>query len=59
VRGGLYGQVPDLTRLDSQQNLLYTTDFRQLYATVARDWWGVPPELVVRGPFDAVPFLRG
>ena len=59
VRGGLYGQAPDLNRLDAAQNLQYTTDFRQLYATVARDWWGVNPEPVVRGKFETIPFLRG
>ena len=37
VRGGLYGQAPDLTRLDAAQNALYTTDFRQLYSTVAKN----------------------
>ncbi len=58
VRGGWYGQAPDLTRLDSTQNLLYTTDFRQLYASVARDWWGIKPEAVVRGNFEPLGFLR-
>ena len=58
VRGGLVGQAPDLARLDSSQNLVYTTDFRQLQATVAKGWWGVNPELVVRGRFDQLPLLR-
>ncbi len=58
VKGGLYGQAPDLTRLDGSQNVSYSTDFRQLYATVARDWWGVSAEAVVRGRFEPVPFLR-
>ena len=58
VRGGLYGQPPDLTRLDATQNALYSTDFRQLYATVARDWWGVNPDAVTRGNFEALKFLR-
>ena len=58
VRGGLYGQPPDLTRLDGAQNALYTTDFRQLYSTVARDWWGVSAEAVTRGRFEPVKFLR-
>ena len=58
VRGGLYGQPPDLTRLDGAQNALYTTDFRQLYGTVARDWWGVSPEAVTRGRFEPVKFLH-
>ncbi len=59
VRGGLYGQAPDLTRLDAAQNLVHTTDFRQIYATVAQSWWGVAPEAVVRGKFDTIAFLRG
>lgn len=58
VRGGFYGQAPDLTRLDGTQNLIHTTDFRQLYSTVAQDWWGVNPEKVVRGRFEPVRFLR-
>ncbi|MCJ0762996.1 DUF1501 domain-containing protein [Variovorax terrae] len=58
VRGGLYGPAPELTRLDGTQNLYYSTDFRQLYATVARDWWGVNPDNVVRGRFEPVGFLR-
>ncbi len=58
VRGGLIGQAPELSRLDSSQNLVYTTDFRQLQATVAKGWWGVNPEAVVRGKFDQLPLLR-
>ncbi len=58
VRGGLYGKPPDLTHLDGTQNASYTTDFRQLYATVAKDWWGVKPDTVTRGHFDALGFLR-
>jgi uncharacterized protein (DUF1501 family) len=58
VKGGLVGQSPDLSRLDNTQNLLYTTDFRQLQATVAKGWWGVNPELVVRGKFDQLQLLR-
>jgi uncharacterized protein (DUF1501 family) len=58
VRGGLYGQPPDLARLDAAQNLVHSVDFRQLYSTVARDWWGVDAETVVRGRFDTLPLLR-
>jgi uncharacterized protein (DUF1501 family) len=58
VRGGLYGKAPDLNRLDANQNVLYTTDFRQIYTSVAQQWWGVNAESVVRGKFDALPFLR-
>jgi uncharacterized protein (DUF1501 family) len=58
VRGGLYGQATDLSRLDSNQNVVHTTDFRQMYTTVAEQWWGVKAETVVRGKFDALKFLR-
>lgn len=58
VRGGLYGQAPDLTRLDGTQNVLHTVDFRQLYTTIAQQWWGIDAEKVVRGRFEPVRFLK-
>lgn len=58
VRGGLYGQAPDLNRLDGNQNVLYTTDFRQIYTTVAQQWWGVNADSVVRGKFEALKLVR-
>ncbi|SFB95445.1 Uncharacterized conserved protein, DUF1501 family [Polaromonas sp. OV174] len=58
VRGGLYGQAPDLSRLDGTQNVSYSTDFRQLYASVAKDWWGVKPDTVTRGHFEPLKFLK-
>jgi len=58
VKGGLVGTMPELERLDATQNLVHTSDFRQVYATIARQWWGVPPEKVIRGRFDPLPFLR-
>ncbi|MEY4425923.1 MAG: hypothetical protein RL535_221 [Pseudomonadota bacterium] len=58
VRGGMYGKAPDLNRLDGNQNVLYTTDFRQIYTTVAQQWWGVNSDVVVHGRFDGIRFLR-
>ncbi len=58
VRGGLYGQAPDLSRLGGGQNASYSTDFRQLYATVAKDWWGVKPDIVTRGHFEPLKFIQ-
>ncbi|WP_117211612.1 DUF1501 domain-containing protein [Allorhizocola rhizosphaerae] len=34
VKGGIYGQPPDLKDLDRGGDLKYTTDFRDVYATV-------------------------
>ena len=58
VRGGFFGRAPDLDRLDETQNLVYSTDFRQLYATVAQQWWGVDARTVLGGVFEPIPFLR-
>jgi uncharacterized protein (DUF1501 family) len=35
---GIYGQNPDLNNLDNG-NLVYTTDYRQIYTSVLRDWF--------------------
>jgi len=40
VKGGLYGAYPDLTNLDGNGNMRFTTDFRGLYATVLDRWLG-------------------
>ena len=50
VKGGHYGKVPSLTKLDEGDNLIYTTDFRQVYATMISGWLGVK---------DTRPLLNG
>ena len=40
VRGGHYGKAPLLTDLDENGNMKYTTDFRQVYATLIEGWLG-------------------
>jgi uncharacterized protein (DUF1501 family) len=40
VKGGHYGKVPSLTDLDSGDNLIFTTDFRRVYATMIASWLG-------------------
>jgi uncharacterized protein (DUF1501 family) len=41
INGELYGQMPDLTDLDENEDLKWKVDFRQLYANVLGDWFGV------------------
>jgi uncharacterized protein (DUF1501 family) len=43
VKGGLYGAYPDLTNLDPNGNMRYSSaaDFRGLYATVLERWLGL------------------
>ncbi|MBK1646546.1 hypothetical protein CKO25_18225 [Thiocapsa imhoffii] len=50
VKGGLYGTAPDLTTLD-RGDPVQTTDYRQLYATIAERWWRQPaPAFQTRFP---------
>lgn len=56
VKGGLYGQHPDLARLN-MGNLAYTTDFRTVYATVLERWLGRPSAAIVGGTFAPLPLL--
>ncbi|HYS10575.1 MAG TPA: DUF1501 domain-containing protein [Myxococcales bacterium] len=43
VKGGIYGDYPDLASLDKNGNLKFTVDFRSLYATVLDRWLGQAP----------------
>jgi uncharacterized protein (DUF1501 family) len=57
VKGGLYGERPDLGNLDND-NLRFTTDFRSVYATVLEQWLGAPAEAVLGNQrFETLPFL--
>ncbi len=56
VKGGLYGQHPDLSRLN-MGNLAYTTDFRTVYATVLERWLSRPSAPIVGGTFSQLPLL--
>ena len=38
VRGGHFGQPPDLLDLNAEDNLKHTTDFRRVYASVMDQW---------------------
>jgi uncharacterized protein (DUF1501 family) len=58
VRGGLYGQPPQLDRLDGNGNLPFAVDFRSVYATALDSWWGVPSADVLSGRFAPLPLLR-
>lgn len=52
VRGGHYGQRPSLTALDAGDNLVHTTDFRRVYASVMEGWLGADANAVLKGRFE-------
>lgn len=53
VKGGHYGTRPSLTELDPGDNLIYTTEFRRVYATAIDGWLrlGASQE-VLKGRFE-------
>jgi len=56
VSGGHYGELPSLTELDDGGNLVYTTDFRRVYATAISGWLGHhSTEKLLRGQFEPFP----
>jgi uncharacterized protein (DUF1501 family) len=57
VQGGVYGEPPDLTALDANGNLVFTTDFRSVYATVLDRWLGAPASAVLGGDYGEQAFL--
>jgi len=58
VKGGFYGATPSFSHLDPYGNLIYTTDFRKVYATVLERVLGIEsPEYVLGGSFRAIDFI--
>lgn len=56
ITGGVYGEHPDLTKLDDG-DLKYTTDFRRVYATILDRWLNVPSEKILSSKHEPLPFL--
>ncbi|MCB9880205.1 MAG: DUF1501 domain-containing protein [Planctomycetes bacterium] len=56
VKGGLYGRHPSLVDLD-KGDLVHTTDFRRVYATLLDDWMGADSRTVLGAPFESLRFV--
>jgi uncharacterized protein (DUF1501 family) len=57
VKGGVYGDAPDLGDLDSG-NLRFQTDFRSVYATVLEGWLQADSTAILGQKFSSVGFLK-
>jgi uncharacterized protein (DUF1501 family) len=58
VKGGHYGKVPSLTQLDAGDNLIHTTDFRRVYATMISGWLGYrDTRQLLNGEFETFPLF--
>lgn len=58
ARGGLAGQRPDLTRLDANGDLVFTTDFRSVYSTVLEQWLEADAAKILPRAFPTLDLLR-
>ena len=58
VKGGLYGQTPSLSKLDSSQNVSFNVDFRSVYQEILTSHLGVDGRDVLGASFDRLPFIR-
>jgi uncharacterized protein (DUF1501 family) len=59
VKGGFYGAQPSLAKLDPYGNLVYTTDFRTIYATILEEVLDYgSASTVLGGNFTPIPFLN-
>ncbi len=56
VKGGLYGEVPDLSDLEDG-DLKVKLDFRRVYSTLLDKWLQVPSEQVLDKKYDSLEFL--
>ena len=57
VRGGMYGEQPSLTKLDRNGDLVATTDFRDVYATLLEQVLGTDAERILPGSTHRLAFL--
>jgi uncharacterized protein (DUF1501 family) len=55
VKGGHHGQAPSLSNLNAEGNVLHTTDFRRVYASVMENWMGANSQSLLNGQFDTLP----
>ncbi len=56
VKGGLHGTAPSL-KLERNQDIAFSTDFRRVYATMLERWLNCPPEPVLGAKFESLAFV--
>ena len=57
VHGGIYGEQPSLSDLDSAGNMKVKVDFRSVYATILDKWLGADSQSILGGNYGNVGFL--
>ena len=54
---GFYNETPDLSNLDNNGDLIYTVDFRSIYATILDKWLEINCQSILNKEFDKLNFL--
>ena len=54
---GLYNEAPDLANLDSNGDLKYSIDFREVYATILNNWMEVDDKKILNKSFSKLKFV--
>ncbi|MFC2110287.1 DUF1501 domain-containing protein [Bacteroidota bacterium] len=54
---GFYNEQPNLADLDKNGDLKYTVDFREIYATVLKNWMNVNDEKILNKSFAKMRFI--
>ncbi len=58
VKGGLYGEGPNLGKLDALGNLPYSVDYRAVYQEILGAHLGVDARTVFDQSFEGIPFVK-
>ncbi|MGY5353063.1 DUF1501 domain-containing protein [Wenyingzhuangia sp. IMCC45533] len=54
---GMYNNTPNLSNLDKNGDIKYEIDFRQVYATILKNWLDADPKKVIGKSFDTLNFV--
>jgi uncharacterized protein (DUF1501 family) len=57
VHGGIYGEQPSLSDLDSAGNMKFKVDFRSVYSTILDKWLGADSQSILGARYDNLGFL--
>ncbi len=57
LKGGVLGKYPSLTKLD-RGDLMHSTDFRSVYASVLEQWLQTPSAPILGRKFSTLPLFR-
>ncbi len=58
VKGGLIGPPPNLSKLDEAGDPTFTTDFRDVYATLLGRWLAVDPEPILGRRHESIALIE-